>query len=177
MFIQNDDQPAVCVNYNDAKSYVAWLSEKSEASYDLPRQNELEYAAQADSSTKVFWTNNESACEYANINDMQGHTVNKFDWKHAQCNDGYPQSSPSGLIQSAGKNANIKPNKFGIYHLIGNVYEWLSTDEGCGTAGQTWIWGGSWTSAPDKSVAAPGWCQSKEFRAIDIGIRVVIRNP
>jgi formylglycine-generating enzyme required for sulfatase activity len=175
-FVQNDDEPVVCVSWNDAKSYANWLSSRSGKHYDLPTKDELTYATRADAKTNVFWNENEVYCQYANINDQQSHSMNAFKWDWARCTDGYPQVVSTGIRQIAGKDALFKPNQFGVFHLIGNVYEWLSTDQGCDIAGQTWIWGGSWTAAPDKALAAPAWCQSREFKAVDIGIRVIRKD-
>lgn len=178
-FTQTSDEPVVCVTGNNAKSYADWLSTVSGKRYEIPSEEDMLYAASPVKSTNVFWATNENVCQYANINDKQGKEVNQFPWDFAKCNDGFPTRTPSGRVisQTAGKLVsyqNYKPNKYGIYNLIGNVYEWLSTP--CLTAGQTWIWGGSWTSAPDKAIVARSWCQSKEYKAVDIGIRV-IRMP
>ena len=46
-FAQGDRHPAVCVSWEDAKSYVEWLSQRSGAAYRLLSGSEWEYAARA----------------------------------------------------------------------------------------------------------------------------------
>jgi|APTNR8051073442_1049403.scaffolds.fasta_scaffold15744_3 formylglycine-generating enzyme required for sulfatase activity len=171
-FAQQDDEPVVCVSWNDARSYVKWLSQITGENYRIPTLAEMENASGVTSGS-VFWKKDDQPCASANVHDEQSKKINGFPWANAACNDGFPKAD-TALRQMAGKNDGFRPNSNGVFHLIGNAYEWLSTDKGCpNPAGQVWIWGGSWTAAPDKAVAQEGWCQSKEFRAPDISIRVV----
>ncbi|MCA9125419.1 MAG: SUMF1/EgtB/PvdO family nonheme iron enzyme, partial [Planctomycetales bacterium] len=39
-FAQSDDHPVVCVNWEDANAYAAWLSRKTDAHYRLPTEAE-----------------------------------------------------------------------------------------------------------------------------------------
>jgi formylglycine-generating enzyme required for sulfatase activity len=171
-FLQANDEPVVCISWNEARLYVDWLSRITATPYKIPTLDEMGYAS-GTSWGSVPWSNNDALCDYANVHDEQSHKINPFPWQHATCNDGFPQVLPTGIRQMAGKDATFSPNPYGIFHLIGNVYEWTSTDNGCDTAGQLWIFGGSWTAAPDKAVAAASWCQSREFRAPDLGVRVM----
>jgi formylglycine-generating enzyme required for sulfatase activity len=71
-FNQTDDHPVVCVSWNDAKDYVAWLSRKTGHIYRLPSEAEWEYAARAGTTTIFFWgTDENQACEYANGGDAR----------------------------------------------------------------------------------------------------------
>jgi formylglycine-generating enzyme required for sulfatase activity len=101
-------EPAVCIAYEDAQSYVAWLAKNTNKPYRLPSEAEWEYAARAGTSTKFFYGDDKhQACKYGNVND-----VNR-DNKH-QCDDGYKGYATIGMFQT---------NPWGLYDIIGNVDE------------------------------------------------------
>ena len=146
-----DDQPVVCVSWNDVQAFIAWLSEQTGESYRLPTEAEWEYAARAGSTTKYHFGNSESQlCRYDNHAD----TSTDFDWRNETCSDGV------GMRTAA--VGRYQPNAFGLYDLHGNVWEWVQdcwndSYAGAPTDGRAWtlgdcsrrvIRGGSWGNAP-----------------------------
>ena len=115
-FSQRDDHPVVCVNWQDTKAYLAWLSRKTGKAYRLPTESEWEYLARAGTKTSRFWGDDaDLACEYANVHDSTAQARYKFDWEPHECKDGYAATAPVG---------SFKPNAFGLYDTLGNVWEW-----------------------------------------------------
>jgi formylglycine-generating enzyme required for sulfatase activity len=100
-FEQTDRDPVVCVNWDDAKAYVAWLAEITGKSYRLPTEAEWEYAARAGTMTARYWGD---AIGAGNANcDGCG---SKWDGK---------STSPVG---------SFRPNRFGLYDMLGNAWQW-----------------------------------------------------
>ena len=111
-FSQTDDHPVACINWDDAKAYVNWLSSKTGQTYRLLSESEWEYVARAGSTGKYFFGNSESdLCRYGN----GAASETDFDWKNTACSDGFSRTSPVGRFQA---------NNFGLYDTIGNVWEW-----------------------------------------------------
>ena len=60
-FQQTGRDPVVCVSWEDAQAYIAWLNDKVRltgsvgAPYRLPSEGEWEYAARAGSTTSYYW--------------------------------------------------------------------------------------------------------------------------
>ena len=120
-FPQTDLHPVVCVNLADAQAYAAWFSTKTGRRFRLPSNTEWEYAARAGTKTAVWWSDRPGAeaCTYASISDRSraaAHNNSVVDpQKFFDCNDGYVATSPV---------ATFKPNPWGLYDMMGNVWEW-----------------------------------------------------
>jgi len=174
-----DEHPVGCVSWNDAKAYVAWLAQITNKHYRLLSEAEWEYAARAGTTTSRFWGDAASgACEWANTFDLDGAMEYPFPWFPTTCRDGFADLAPVGQF---------KPNAFGLYDMIGNVWEWTedcwaATHIGRPKDGSAWIWkpgctrhttrGGGWLSAPERNrIAWPGRDPS-DMRNTQFGFRV-----
>jgi len=161
-YSQADSHPVVCVNWDDAKAYVAWLSRKTGKNYRLLSEAEWEYAARAGTSTARYWGESpDQACGYANVMDATGKSqVPGVTWEVHNCTDGHAYTAPGG---------SFKPNAFGLYDMIGNAWEWTEdcwnkTYSGAPSDGSAWttgecsvgrvLRGGSWLSTPQGARSA-----------------------
>jgi formylglycine-generating enzyme required for sulfatase activity len=115
-FAQQEDYPVACVSWNDAQEYIKWLDGISGKAYRLPSEAEWEYAARGGTATARYWGDDpDEACGYANVADLtKSPTGSGWTRKH-NCNDGYFFASPVG---------SYKPNGYGLYDMLGNVWEW-----------------------------------------------------
>jgi len=95
-----DNRPVINISWNDAMAYAKWLSEQTGQSYRLPTEAEWEYAARAGTETQYWWGNS-----------MR---LNKANCKK-DCADAFDFTAPVG---------SFVPNPFGLYDVIGNVWEW-----------------------------------------------------
>jgi len=103
------NHPVINVSWDDAMAYVDWLSKQTGKDYRLPSEAQWEYAARAGTTTKYWW-GNVASHEYANYGTQKccdGLIKGKDDWKY---------TSPVG---------SFAPNPFGLYDMIGNVWEWV----------------------------------------------------
>jgi formylglycine-generating enzyme len=178
-FKQTDRDPVVCVSWDDAKSYIEWLGEKTRHRYDLLSEAEWEYAARAKTTTMRPWgddRDNKTGCAYANGADLTA--KEKFsDWRTMDCRDGQVYTAAVGSYSA---------NTFMLHDMIGNVWEWVEdcwndSYQGAPSDGSAWtsgdcgrrvLRGGSWSrlSAYLRS-AFRNWYLS-DLRYYNLGFRV-----
>jgi len=96
-------QPVIDVSWEDAKRYAAWLSKITGKSYRLLTEAEYEYAARAGTTTVYPWGDDVGE-NNANCNGCGTQWDNR-------------QPAPVG---------SFSPNEFGLYDMVGNVYEWVA---------------------------------------------------
>jgi formylglycine-generating enzyme len=179
-YAQTDNDPVVCISWDDAKAYTQWLARKSGKAFRLLTEAEWEYAARAGGHSSRPWGDDPvQACRYANVADATAKTgVPGFSElaMHA-CDDGHAYTAPVGSYQ---------PNAFGLYDMIGNVWEWTEDcwnetydgapgDGSARTAGDCDLHvlrGGSWDVKPDIARSAYRSGDAVGLRDHDFGFRV-----
>ncbi|MGC6512445.1 MAG: formylglycine-generating enzyme family protein [Parvibaculales bacterium] len=105
-----DNDPVVQVTLTDARAYAAWAKRR------LPREAEWEYAARAGSETAYVW----GAERTPDGREMANYWQGAFPVQNS-LRDGYGLRAPVGCFA---------PNDFGLYDMIGNVWEWTETRAG-----------------------------------------------
>jgi formylglycine-generating enzyme required for sulfatase activity len=102
-----DNHPVVHVAYSDALAYARW------AGKDLPTEAEWEFAARGGlDGAEYAWGNEMAPGGEHRANTWQGN------FPHENlASDGYTRTSPVKAFP---------PNGYGVYDMIGNVWEWTS---------------------------------------------------
>ena len=141
-----ETHPVVRVSWPGAQAYVQWLSRMSGHRYRLLSEAEWEFAARAGTKTTFFFGDDATnACDFANVPD-RAFVQNHLNASGINCTDGYSETSPVGKF---------KPNSFGLYDMVGNVWEWV---EDC--------WHDGYAGAPTNGAAwiADGICTKRVLR-------------
>ena len=118
-----------CLGWNDLQGYIDWLKVKTGVDYRLPTEAEWEYAARAGVTTRYPWGDSpKKACKYANV---------------------FPCGEE--VKREVGR---LPPNRFGLYDVIGNVWEWTQD-----------CWNDSYNGAPaDGAAWLTGDCRNRVMR-------------
>lgn len=159
--LSQSSSPIVGISWDDAQSYVKWLSSETEQQYRLLGEAEWEYAARGGEDTKYWW----------------GDTISK-----GQANYGY--------LKKLAPVDSYKANPFGLYNVHGNVWEWVGdcwhgNYKGAPTSGwPAWLEadggnckkrvsrGGSWVSDPELLRSRYRDWSDRDFRNWYRGFRV-----
>ena len=162
-YSQSDVHPVVCVNWEDARAYARWLSEKAGETYRLPSESEWEYAVRAGTETKYHW------------GDEIG--SNRANCRRDLCAEEFRNTSPVGSFPA---------NAWGLHDMHGNAWEWVEdcwngSYEGAPDDGSAWesgdcsarvLRGGSWGVYPMRLRAAFRNLNTVGIRSYRDGFRV-----
>ncbi len=98
---KDDSLPVFNISWNDAQKYINWLSTETGKNYRLLSESEWEYVAKAGSKNNFFW----------------GDDVGKNQANCANCGSRWDGKQPAPV-------KSFKANKFGVYDMHGNLWEW-----------------------------------------------------
>ena len=134
------------MTWDDAQQYVAWLSQMAGKPYRLLTEAEYEYAARAGTQTAYPW----------------GGELGKNNAVCDGCGSQWDRKRPAPV-------GSLAPNQFGLYDMVGNVFEWVedvyhADYNGAPNDGSKWAEGGisgyrvvrsgAWISAPAATVVS-----------------------
>ncbi len=162
-FEQKDNEPVVCVSWHDAVNFAKWLSKKTGLIFRLPTEAEWEYACKGSKGHLCSFGDAPPPGNFANYWSGFGGKSGKDTFKY---------TAPVG---------SFKPNDFGLYDMIGNVWEWV----------EDWytiynipskkekkvVKGGSWESQAKLLRCSTRKAISPERRYDAIGFRLVVELP
>jgi formylglycine-generating enzyme len=188
-FEQTADHPAVCVSWEDAKDYASWLTRKTGHTYRLPSEAEWEYAARAGTTSTYFWGEEERACLYVNGGDPSLlralpvlHEYIAKDLRNGDKGARFVKCDDGSAFTAAVRR--YQPNAFGLYDMIGNVWEWVEdcwyeelpasgvahVEDSCESRRTR---GGSWDDYPEELRSARRSRAKPNLRRNDSGFRLV----
>ncbi|MFY0612676.1 MAG: SUMF1/EgtB/PvdO family nonheme iron enzyme [Hyphomicrobiaceae bacterium] len=156
---KSGDHPVVCVSWNDARAYAAWLSKKTDRLYRLPSESEWAYAARAGTVT-AYVTGKDIEPTQANFGGSRGGTS---------------------------KSGSFRDNAFKIFDMAGNVSEmaddcWSDdlsnvpasgvSERGIGDCTRSPVRGGGWNSSKPQVRSAYRMPLGRNQASNAIGIRL-----
>ncbi len=125
---QSGEHPVVCVSYLDAEAFCAWLTKKERASGKIPATASYRLPTDAEWSracggSEYPWGETyppkSADGNYAGAEAMVGALSGRSgELSKAGFRDGAARTSAVGMF---------KENRFGLYDMGGNVFEWCST--------------------------------------------------
>ena len=148
-----ENRPVINVNWEEAQSYVRWLSAWTGKRYRLLSESEWEYVARAGTETAYSW------------GDSVG--VNRANCDGCGSQWDGKQTAPVGSFAA---------NAWGVYDMHGNVWEWVQdcwnkSYEGAPSDGSSWesgdcdrrvLRGGTWAIYPRRLHSAARGTRSTE---------------
>ncbi len=162
-----EDRPAAGVSWHEAQAFCRWLSDqRAEKSagrvYALPPEAQWEWSARAGTATSRYFGDTAKDQE-------------KYSWFNVTY-------TPTPKVERGGRGrqivARLQPNAWGLYDMLGNVWEWCGdgqSDPATGESRDPVMRGGSWRSGAFHCTAVAQDPGEPHSRGDHIGFRVVCR--
>jgi formylglycine-generating enzyme required for sulfatase activity len=187
--VNKPEQPAVRMTWQRAAEFCEWLSEKTGIRFQLPTEQQWEWAARAGTDTPLYYGFVRTQFErFENLADRSiggfyeeaywrvggpGLRQDQLDWmlRVEKARDRHQVSAPVGSFHA---------NPWGLHDMAGNVAEWTRSEyvsyadgSPIGEPGRMVIRGGSWNDRPHRARSGFRWAYPKWQPVYNVGIRVV----
>jgi formylglycine-generating enzyme required for sulfatase activity len=166
---KGDNRPVEQVSWHEAVEFCKRLSQETGRAYRLPSEAEWEYACRAGTTTDFYF----------------GPTLTP---DLAQCKSNLGMAVLTIFSGQTAVVGSYFPNKFGLYDMHGNVWEWCADHwhgnyDGAPSDGGAWVTGGnadrrvmrggSWGNYPSHCRSAYRYYYNPVNQNVSIGFRVV----
>ncbi|MFM7614157.1 MAG: formylglycine-generating enzyme family protein, partial [Synechococcales cyanobacterium] len=168
------NKPAIAISFEDTQEFIRKLNQITGKQYRLPSEAEWEFVARAGTTTDYCY------------GDIITHQLVNFDGT----------TSPHQPSRAACPNGTLDvnqlyPNPWGLYHIHGNVWEWVEdywhkNYSGAPTDGSAWIRdgvseqrvvrGGSWANRYDRARSSYRSLDSSISHFNSNGFRIALSN-
>lgn len=183
-FPQTEDHPACGVSWEDARAFCEWLSKKEGRRYRLPTDAEWSLAVglppesgatPKDKSAVIrdvypWGTEFPPKIKGVAAGNYPGAEAAETNWPAVfrvieDYRDPYVRTSPVGMFPA---------NKFGLYDLGGNVWEWCE-DKYDPTRDRVVVRGASWVdNLPELQLSSYRYSAGPKVRNVSVGFRCVL---
>ena len=169
-YFKGDNNPVEQVSWDDAQEFIRRLNQRTGKTYRLPTEAEWEYAARAGTQTPFSY----------------GETITPAVVNY-DGNNPYGNAPEGEYRQKTIAVDSLYPNPWGLYHIHGNVWEWVEDGwhdnyRGAPTDGTAWLSsderkvlrGGSWfdIARDSRSAVRDRW----NLRISYLGFRVLLSS-
>ena len=182
------DQPVARLTFREAEAFCRWLSERSGRTVKLPTESEWEWAARAGTATPFWYGDRDTDfSKYANLaGDEVRFTYTT--WESGctiHIRRPFDENSIYPLRDKRFKDKwfcvdyvrQYEPNQWGLYDMIGNVWEWTYPEAESVGSGKVVARGGSWKDRPQYAGSATRVIYEPWQRVMNVGFRPIIVLP
>ena len=121
-YFKGDDLPVEQVNWDDVQVFISRLNQSTEKTghkFRLPTEAEWEYAARAKTNTPFYPYDGKGDCITATYANFTTYPNFKSDYNNKNCGAKNQNSVGKTVVVNS-----YQPNAFGLYNMVGNVWEW-----------------------------------------------------